>query len=134
MEVAVKPKGTLGTAEHPPLPPPLLTPLQDNKTTNVRLTKTLAPNTRSLRFRAPRPINKPNETPGSSNHREVVQRRLGGRRESAAPAAEVEMLMTTFAAEFPGVTGVEGLNKQWESAGSPEHESVTAELNDVPTG
>jgi hypothetical protein len=137
VEVAIKLKGTLGTAEHPPPPPPplLLTPLHDTKTTtNVRLKKEFAPNIRILRFRGPRPINKPNEIPGSSNHSAVVEWWPAGKPLSAAFPADVEMFKITFAAEFPGVIGVEGLNKHCASAGSPEHESVTAELNKVPTG
>lgn len=42
--------------------------------------------------------------------------------------------MTTFTAEFPGVTGVDGLNKHCVKAGSPEQASVTAASNEAPTG
>ena len=94
------------------------------------------PNARCLRLLPPRlrRTSKPTRIPGTSSHRAAVDRRLGAKCISAAPAAEVEMLMTTFAAELPGVTGVEGLNRHCASAGSPEHDSVTAELNDDPTG
>ena len=44
------------------------------------------------------------------------------------------MVMTTVAAELPGVTGAEGLNRHCARAGNEEQLSVTAELNEEPTG
>jgi hypothetical protein len=49
--------------------------------------------------------------------------------------ALVEMFMTTSTAEFPGVTGVDGLKTHWAPAGSPALQArVTAPLKDEPMG
>jgi hypothetical protein len=46
----------------------------------------------------------------------------------------MEIVITTFTAVLPGVTGADGAKEHALRRGRPEHESVTAELNESPTG
>ncbi len=53
----------------------------------------------------------------------------------APVVAPVEMVIPIGAADLPGVTGVEGLKMHRAPAGSPpEHDKITAPLNDAPIG
>ncbi len=128
---AASPVGALGTAEQlPPPPPPLLAPLQDNNTKASGKIETASQAVIVFddRFDAAstRP---PNISPGKSIHIANLEWRV-----ESPVDDEVEIVMTTSTAEFPGVIAPEGLNEHCAPTGSPEQESVTAPLNDVPTG
>ncbi len=56
-----------------------------------------------------------------------------GTRDKLAEAAVVLMLITTAAELLPGVT-VPGVKLQSEMVGPPEHDKLTALLNEAPTG
>lgn len=131
---AASPVGTLGSAEQlPPPPPPLLAPLQDNNTKASGKIQTASQvvivfdDLFDDRFEAPstRPLN---ISPGNSIHIDNLEW------VESPVDDEVEIVMTTSTAEFPGVIAPEGLNEHCAPAGSPEQESVTVPLNDVPTG
>src|SRR3954467_9652617 len=68
--------------------------------------------------------------PSGSQSASAAKPRPAGLRELALFAI-VEMFITTSTAEFPGVTGVEGLNMHCAPAGSPAvHARLTAPEND----
>ena len=117
-----------------PVPPPppvdaVLTPPHDNVDNSKRISNASEMNMSRvrLRWRVGRAL-KNTIRPGANIHNATCQR-------SFDALAFVEMLITTSTAELPGVTGLDGLKLHCACAGSPAvHASVTAELNDDPTG
>ena len=111
-------------------PPPLLVPAHDiqNMVVTIRITSPAIP-------RPARPaglLKRPNPiiNPGSS-HSAMNPARLW----AAEALALVEMFKTTATAEFPGVTGVDGLKMHCACGGNPAVQArLTAPVNDDPNG
>lgn len=115
----------------PPPLPPLLTPAHDiNNKMNGRNPASVSLRRFRLLLRFPSPI----DMPGSSKVAYHIQARPPLHLKFAV-AALVEILITTFTAELPGVTGPDGLKMHFACAGNPVPQArLTAPLNDDPTG
>ncbi len=97
----------------PVLPrPPVLTPPHERSDKVRRRIITNETNPLSLRFLGIRPVEpQPTIIPGKNRHSAKKIARSLDRHRKSADAAGVEIVITTFTAEFPGVCGAEGLGE-----------------------